>query len=313
MSIAVDSDGASSESSFERDFCGEMLPRLLVKAGASREKADLVARDVAGRAQATVALPAEYFDVLITPFLEEVTQHRPINAPAWLRAAVVVVVRNSSLEELHALNGLLSNRDIAAITEAATVPLRALLEAPAQPIGLNPLAGLDVRYPRAWACMAALSDLMAASHEGEINYESPHGPMPMLPRSDELVQVKESSAIKGVNRANAVVASAVDPRFDQALIGLMKQIQAGAAEVVPLSALSRLSRSSEKQFRVLEFLLAHNATVLTTNYLLSPGAVAVRERPFVKPDSYNPVVGWRKERGLSPAHRDLAREIRKLF
>lgn len=312
MSTALEGDSTTLGSTFMKDFCGTELPKLLAGAGVHEAGAAMVARDITDRARAVAALPADYFDVLVTPFMEEVTEHRPLSAPAWLRAAVVVVVRNSALEDFHALGGSLGGRDIAKITEAATGPLRELLETPPQAVANNPLAGLDRRYPRAWACMKALSDLMD-SDQSEATYESPSAGVPPLPGPDERVQAKESRSIKGANGSKTVVASAVDPRFDQALIGMMTQIQARMAEVVPLSALSRLSRNSEKQFRVLDFLLAHKATVLTTNYLLGPDRVAVRRRPLVKPDSYNPSLGWRKERGLARAHRDLAREMRKLF
>ncbi|MDX3639164.1 hypothetical protein [Streptomyces sp. MB09-02B] len=64
---------------------------------------------------------------------------------------------------------------------------------------------------------------------------------------------------------------------------MMQQVKDGNAEVAPLSALSRLSHNSDKQLHVLDFLLAHGVTVLTTNCLLSPDMVAVCIRPLVNP------------------------------
>lgn len=81
--------------------------------------------------------------------------------------------------------------------------------------------------------------------------------------------------------------------------------------VVPLSALSRLSRNSDKQLRVLEFLLAHGTTVLTTNYLLSPDMVGVRTRPLVKPDSYDLQRTMKQLRGLGPTHAAWIKALRK--
>ncbi|MER5878469.1 hypothetical protein ABT119_21445 [Streptomyces sp. NPDC001910] len=109
----------------------------------------------------------------------------------------------------------------------------------------------------------------------------------------------------------AVVASAIDPRFDQALLAVMQQVKEGNADVLPLSALSRLASNSDKQLRVLDFLLAHGATVLTTNYLLSPDMPAVRIRPLVKPDSYDPQRNMKQLRGLSPTHAGLIKALRK--
>lgn len=80
---------------------------------------------------------------------------------------------------------------------------------------------------------------------------------------------------------------------------------AGGREEVTLglSSLSRISRSSRKLLRVLEFLLAHQATVLTTNYLLTCKEVWVRRHELVKPDPENPIAGFRNMNGLNGSHR----------
>jgi len=66
---------------------------------------------------------------------------------------------------------------------------------------------------------------------------------------------------------------------------------------------SRLSRNSRKLLRVLEFLLAHRAKILTTNYLLTSKEVWVRRRYPVRPDSGHPIAGLHDQTGLSGAHR----------
>jgi hypothetical protein len=58
-----------------------------------------------------------------------------------------------------------------------------------------------------------------------------------------------------------------------------------ADRILVTSALSRYSRNSEKLHRILEYLLAHSATVLTTNYLIRSSDVWVRRGDLVKPDS----------------------------
>jgi hypothetical protein len=72
------------------------------------------------------------------------------------------------------------------------------------------------------------------------------------------------------------------------------------------SALSRYSRDSAKLHRVLEFLLAHRATILTTNYLIRPADVWVRRGDLVKPNSRDPYAGLADTRGLAGTHRKLA-------
>ncbi|MFF4733554.1 hypothetical protein ACFY3M_51940 [Streptomyces mirabilis] len=296
---------------FVREFCRGTLPELLTGKGMSGGDAHSVAVDVIRRARMLAALPTDYFDVLVTPFLEEVSQHRPLSAPSWLRAAVVVAVRNSRLEDFHALGGPLRAADIAAITEAATDPLALLLKEPGTPVSNNTLAGLDVMYPRAWACLAALSDLMASDGDTERAYSIPQAPLPDLPGSHEKIHAEQATSVKPLVAGQGVVASGVDRRFDQALLAMMQQVKDGNAVVVPLSALSRLSRNSDKQLRVLDFLLAHGTTVLTTNYLLSPDIVGVRTRPLVKPDSYELRRTMKQLRGLGPTHAGWIKALRK--
>ncbi|MFE9868371.1 hypothetical protein ACFYPZ_37815 [Streptomyces sp. NPDC005506] len=102
MTIADTRGDSIHDTVFVSGFCRTILPELLAQAGLSDADADGVVVDVIRRARMLAALPGEYADVLATPFLEEVSQHRPLSAPAWLRAAVVVAIRNSRLEEFHA-------------------------------------------------------------------------------------------------------------------------------------------------------------------------------------------------------------------
>ncbi|MEV7545695.1 hypothetical protein [Streptomyces sp. NPDC089915] len=140
MTIADTGGDGIHDTEFVSAFCHTTLPGLLDRAGLSDDDAHGVIVDVICRARMFAALPSGYADVLATPFLEEVSQHRPLSAPAWLRAAVVVVVRNSRLEEFHALGGPIRDADIEAITEAAAGPLGSLLEQPCTPLTPNTLA-----------------------------------------------------------------------------------------------------------------------------------------------------------------------------
>jgi hypothetical protein len=104
------------------------------------------------------------------------------------------------------------------------------------------------------------------------------------------------------------VFSVIDPRFDQHLLRLLQQASDGPM-VLFTSALSRYSRNSTKLHRVLEFLLAHKATILTTNYLIRPGDVWVRHGDLIKPNSRDPYPGIAATRGLSGTHRNLATTV----
>ncbi|MFE4632761.1 hypothetical protein ACFRJ1_05180 [Streptomyces sp. NPDC056773] len=310
MAITDTRDDSIQDAEFVSGFCRTTLPALLARAGLTDSQAHSVVVDVIRRARMLAALPSDYADVLATPFLEEVSQHRPLSAPVWLRAAVVVAVRNSKMEDFHAHGGPIDAADIADITEAAAAPLRSLLEQPGKPVTTNTLAGLDTAYPRAWACLTALSNALEASAGREDSFVLPQAAQPALPSSEELFHAPPSST-RPVRGGQSVVASATDPRFDQALIHMLRQVRSQPGFVIPLSALSRISRDSAKQLRVLEFLLAHQATVVTTNYLLGPGIVGVRARPMVKPDSYDLRRSMKQTRGLGPTHTKLLKELKR--
>jgi hypothetical protein len=230
-----------------------------------------------------------------------------VEAPLDLKAQVTVVVRNGALEQAHH-NGPLGS-GIVAVTEYAAAPLSQFLAArrrkPIDYRGPNPFAGLQDRYPRAWACLETITDTFAGG--GRRPLRLPAGPVPELPRGDEVVTSMTSSEDSG-----AIVFSAIDPRFDDHLVAMLSQ----AIEedtVLVTSALSRYSRNSEKLHRILEHLLAHHATVLTTNYLIRSTDVWVRRADLIKPDSKRPYEGLAQTRGLAGTHRKIAETITRQF
>ncbi len=99
-----------------------------------------------------------------------------------------------------------------------------------------------------------------------------------------------------------VVFSGIDPRFDQNAFRWL-QVAENEELILGLSSLTRISRNSRKLLRVLEFLLAHQAKVLTTNYLLTCKEVWVRRHELVKPDLESPMAGFRNLSGLNGSHR----------
>jgi len=99
-----------------------------------------------------------------------------------------------------------------------------------------------------------------------------------------------------------VVFSGIDPRFDQSTLRWLKAAE-NEELLLGLSSLSRISRNSRKLMRAREFLLAHKAKILTTNYLLTGKEVWVRRHDLVKPDSEHPMNGFRELSGLSGSHR----------
>jgi hypothetical protein len=120
-----------------------------------------------------------------------------------------------------------------------------------------------------------------------------------LPGQDELLDVDRRDD-------GQVILDGIDPRFDQVAMHLLKEVVNGDRDLVYVSHLSRLSRNTEKLLRTLEIILAAGVPVLTTNMLLRPNDVWVREpEAFVAPVSTDPLVGLRELRGLAGSHRKL--------
>jgi hypothetical protein len=288
-------------------FCQEVVPSMLTKGcGVNTTLAMAIGEEVLSRARSFAALADPVRDVLMAPFVEEVFDHEPPGATLEMKAAVTVVVRNSLLEEAHA-NGPLETGGIQAITTAATAPLSHLLAAGrrgrVQVDGVNLFAGLPEAYPRAWACLTALADTIGPGGRG--TYRAPDAPTPTLPDPDEHIETPAAARDDRIS-----VFNAIDPRFDRRLTDLL---HAAAFDdmVLMVSALSRISRNLDKLLHTLEFLIAHNATVLTTNYMIRTGDVWVRRGPLLKPISNDPGACLRHSTGLSGAHKRAYEQIAK--
>lgn len=288
-------------------YCDELLPDLLTSAcEVDEDLARRVGADVLQRAEALATLPTRDQDVLIAPFVEEVFDHKPLGSPLDLKAKVTLVVRNSLLEQAHHDGPLDSG--IVTITEYAAAPLSHFLAArrrePVHCHGPNPFTDLATRYPRAWACLNALTDGFA--DRGRQPLHLPAAPTPELPSGDEITTT--TTTTPSTHNPSGTVFSAIDPRFHQHLIDLLTKATTDGF-VLCTSALSRYSRNSDKLHRILEYLLSHNATILTTNYLIRPTDVWVRRGTLVKPDSRDPYAGIAQTRGLTGTHRKLTETI----
>lgn len=287
-------------------FCREVLPEMLSGAcGVAARDARRAGQDVLCRAEAAARLDRESCEVLAAPFFEESFSHEPGEAPPWMKAITTLVIRNSRLEDLHA-SGLVSAGGITAITTSGLGPLSHLLTArrrrplPAGPAG-DPFAGLAAAYPRAWACLAALRAALV-SGGGRVGYRQPEAPLPLAGRGRGDRSAASGHVELPPGAFTAVVLSGIDVRFDQNSLRLLEAARK-AGMVIVVSGLSRISRNSRKLLRVAEFFLAHQATILTTNYLLTGKDVSVRRRELVKPDSARPVDGFQNMIGLTGSHR----------
>lgn len=293
-------------------YCDEIVPGMLVGAcDVAEADAARVAEDIRYRAEAVASLGRENAEILASPFFEESFGHDPHGAPPWMKAITTLVIRNSRLEETHT-SGPVESGGIRAITTYGLGPLSHLISArrrdPLPSDASDDLfTSLPARYPRAWACLTVLRD---ALKDGgcRVGYRMPEAPVPDLPAPDEIVQAPAASHVHTPSDSSeAVVFSAIDPRFDHTALSILQSAADDEGLLLGLSALSRLSRNADKLLRTLEFLLAHNARILTTNHLITSREAWTRRGSLIKPDSANPMAGLHRFEGLNGAHKKTLR------
>jgi hypothetical protein len=288
-------------------YCQEIVPGILTQAcGMTADEACRVAEDIERRAEGAARLDTESREILASPYFEEAFYHEPVDAPAWMKAVTTLVVRNSWLEEAHA-RGPVNSGGIQAITTHGSGALSHLIAArrrqPIPPTAEDPFAGLADRYPRAWRCLAALRDALIDGG-GRVGYRPPDAPIPDLPGPDEIIQAPVTDQVQRPSEAfDIVVLSGIDTRFDHTMVASMHEAAQTHGLVLGISALSRLSRNSTQLLRVLEYFLAHQAKILTTNYLLTDRDAWVRRHTLIKPNSRDLIAGLSDSTGLSGAHR----------
>ena len=279
-------------------YCSEIVPGMLIRIGVDEREAGRVAADIRLRAESAAHLNQEELEIIAAPFFEESFDHDPTHAPEWLKAITTLVVRNSLLEEVHA-HGPVNSGGIKAITEYGLGPLSHFIAARRRESYSphpqdDPFAALHERHPRAWACLAALR---ASLNEGggRVGFRPPMAPIPTPPSSAEVVQAPAGAPLEGFD---SIVLSGIDPRIDQSALAYFT----GESVLLGVSALSRIARHSGKLMRILEFLLAHDSRIITTNHLLTSREVYTRKKQLIKPDSLEPIAGIRRLEGLSGSH-----------
>lgn len=234
-------------------FVTDVLQRLL---GLWRTPDELISgplADVHARLRALVArwgLP-ELLPIL-APFLEVAEWNEPANVDVKVRALATLAVRNSRLEDLHAVQWVNPDRapmpggqsaacirqnDWRVITQAAAFWFGQLAWEPgeAEALPADPFAGLEQEFPTAWAAFEALAGL-EPSTERIVELPVP-AVVPSLPE-DELGR----DAIRNVVDETGVLYA---PSF------------------------AHLSRDPRMLFRIVEAVLAHGAAIRTNNSYLS--------------------------------------------
>jgi hypothetical protein len=289
-------------------FCRKFLPGKLTEVcHVNANKAKNIGEDIIRRAKAFAYLDQRQRDIVIAPFIEEVLDYEPINAPHEIKGAVTVVFRNSQLEDVHG-EGLVDGETIKILTTMIAPAVSNYLNLNSDPFSTakNPFIELQNKYPRAWACCNALSSILPKG--GCCEYIAPNAPIPELPKANEMINAKSEII---ANNGFKLTLNGIDSRIDQTLMNLLRQ--AVDLQFIVFPNLSRVSRNSDKLFRVLEYLLANNVTILTANYVLSLNSVCVRSLPFIKADLNNILNCIGETSGMCQTHQTIAEKLLSCF
>lgn len=228
-----------------------------------------------------------------------------------VRNFVVITVRNSDIESLHAdsyhpsgQGKRLTSDDIKAITSAAIkyfehVDFFVLTEQ----IGAleNDKYGmLAKRYPISWRALTQL----AISNRQIIDYD----PVPIFAKPN-LSNLKPQQAVSGLfsegNRAQMmqVTADGYSMTIDH---GLFQTLQTIVKNKLPFvsDGFKGVSRNLEKLLSIMEYVLGNNLGFITSNYLIANG-YAERRMKLVKPghDLQEMKRNWLNGAGLTKRHR----------
>jgi hypothetical protein len=147
------------------------------------------------------------------------------------------------------------------------------------------------RFPNAWHVLSLLGN----SSDREIACT--------LPMADAEPMVLSTSR-RAVQQRN-VFESGIDPRIDEPLSSLLREIEQGKCELFVSFAFKGITRNPEKLLRVIDHVLRWGGTLLTPNYLLSPTYLA-RRQPLLRPLHYTSEMEAQvaNPHGLTERHRE---------
>lgn len=247
---------------------------------------------------------------------EEGMFYQPDLAPLEIRALVVVTVRNSLLEDLGSSGSSLlpphlpqsawpvKDEDIRAITqEAIAYWQRADLQhwsLPTHPSSQNPFGDLKHNFPHAWHVLSRLAQAKTQT----LSFPACQAPLPILP----------IASIATDKSKQTVTLSGMSPLFDSRLVDFLHVIADGEMDLLFTDSWKMLTRHPQKLFRILDFVLAYQGSVVTHNYLLTSTYACARQgllRPAHRAQST--FMKLQNRSGLTTAHRKALEEAYKLY
>jgi len=273
--------------------------------GLNKDQREDVCNDVQQRLGSLLAHWADdrFRRTILTLGLEEAAFWVPATASLEIRALVVVAVRNSLIENLNAQPGSrkqsLSDDDMPYLTgEAVEYFQKADLSQSARVAPSDDVFGaLPRRFPNAWQCLSALANVST----GESHYVL----------SKEKAEPVGGPAIKASSsRIVTVSSSGIDSRIDSELARLMGLVQSGELTVFFSPSFARITRHPAKLLAIVDHLLRHGASLVTSNHLLTDSYVA-RRTPLIRPAHTHSEVMANLEnmKGLTVRHREVLETV----
>jgi hypothetical protein len=264
-----------------------------------------VTEDVAQRLESLLShwIDAPFRRTILVLGAEEASFWRPHSARIEIRSLVVVAVRNSLIEDLGASDPytkalrsrkkLLPDERMAWITSEAIEYFEA---ANLDAVQIQPkhdvFGDLPRRFPNAWHALSVLGGISESGIASEL---------PMA----EAEPMEFAASLRDVQQ-RFVVASGIDPRLDDHLAGVLRQIKLREVDIFFSPSFKSITRNPAKILSIIDCVLRYGGTVLTLNYLLSPSYLA-RRNPLLRPAHYTSEIPLQLSNpdGLGERHQEL--------
>jgi hypothetical protein len=195
------------------------------------------------------------------------------------------------------------DENICSITQEAIVYWQQInldrLSLPAPSSAQDPFGDLQRDFPHAWHVLSRLAQAKTPT----ISFPACQAPLPELPVPS-----------LGIDKSRQTqVQSGISPHFDSQLVKFLHAIQDAEIDLLFTDSWKMLTRHPQKLFRTLDFVLAHQGSVVTHNYLLT-ATMACTRQGLLRPAHRVPSVmtKFQNQAGLSTTHRK-ALEVARVF
>ena len=243
------------------ELLGTIEP-VLAHHGVPGDLRALVAADVTLRAGWLLGEHDTTRSVLLAPWLERAAFHLPAHTGVTARAEATAVVRNSVVEDLHAV-GVLADGVIVELTASAAV----LFDRAPRPWDRaeHPLTvTLRDRFPASWSALAALGAAWATGvHRLDYHVDDALPPAPLL-APDTFHAPAATGPVPADGRSGRSLRLA--PQMYHSLCAVL----AGPGGRLTVGSLTQLGRGYLRLFGLLEAVLTRSGSLVTVNYLLGP-------------------------------------------